>query len=40
MEELLYVWAKENSEYQYQQGLNEILAIVMIALGQEIALVE
>lgn len=26
--EILYVWAKENPEYGYQQGMNEILGVV------------
>ena len=36
MEELLYIWAKEHPSYKYQQGLNEILAVVMIALASEL----
>src|SRR5437868_6003926 len=36
MEEMLYIWAKEHPEYKYQQGLNEILAMVMVALASEL----
>jgi hypothetical protein len=37
MEEMLFVWAKEHPQYKYQQGLNEILAIIMVCLGSELA---
>lgn len=33
--ELLYVWARENPEYQYQQGMNDILSILMVVLASE-----
>ena len=35
MEELLYVWAKENPGFKYQQGMNEILAVVLMCLVSE-----
>ena len=36
MEELLYIWAKEHSDFKYQQGMNEILAVVIICLISEL----
>ena len=36
MESLLFLWAKENPEFKYQQGMNEILGIIIIALGSEL----
>ncbi len=36
MEELLFVWAKANPEYKYQQGMNEILASIIVALASEL----
>ncbi len=33
---MLFIWAKENPEFKYQQGMNEILAIVLICLVSEI----
>ena len=36
MEELLYIWAKEHPEFKYQQGMNEILAVVVICLASEL----
>lgn len=36
MEEMLYIWAKEHPQYKYQQGLNEILAMIMVCLGSEL----
>ena len=36
MEELLYIWAKEHSDFKYQQGMNEILAVVVICLVSEL----
>ena len=32
MQQILYIWAKENPEYKYQQGMNDILAIVVVCL--------
>ena len=32
MQQILYIWAKENPEYKYQQGMNDILAIVLVSL--------
>lgn len=37
MEELLYIWAKEHSDFKYQQGMNDILAVVVICLVSELA---
>lgn len=36
MEELLYIWAKEYPEYKYQQGMNEILAVIIVCLFSEL----
>ena len=36
MEEILYVWAKEYPEFRYQQGMNEILAIIIICVTSEL----
>jgi hypothetical protein len=36
MEEILYIWAKEHPEFKYQQGMNELLAVVVICLITEI----
>ena len=33
--DLLYIWAKENPEYLYQQGMNDVLAVVMVCLISE-----
>lgn len=35
LEDLLYLWAKDNNDFSYRQGMNEILAIVVIAYFQE-----
>ena len=32
MQQILYIWAKENPEYKYQQGMNDILATVLVCL--------
>lgn len=34
--DLLYIWARENPEYLYQQGMNDILAVVMVCLASEL----
>ncbi len=36
MEDMLYIWAKEYPEYKYQQGMNEILAVIVICLASEL----
>jgi len=36
MSQMLYIWAKEHPHYKYQQGLNEILAMVMVCLASEL----
>ena len=36
MEEILYIWAKEYPEFKYQQGMNEILAVIIICLSSEL----
>lgn len=36
MEEVLYIWAKEYSDFKYQQGMNEILAVILICLVSEL----
>ena len=32
MQQTLYIWAKENPDYKYQQGMNDILAMVVVCL--------
>mmetsp|Transcript_6954 Transcript_6954/g.11698 ORF Transcript_6954/g.11698 Transcript_6954/m.11698 type:complete len:151 (-) Transcript_6954:332-784(-) len=32
---ILYLWAKDNPETGYRQGMNEILAVLTIAIGQD-----
>lgn len=34
--DLLYIWARENPEYLYQQGMNDILAVIMVCLASEL----
>jgi hypothetical protein len=36
MLDLLYIWARENLDYKYQQGMNEILAAIMSCTFSEI----
>lgn len=36
MEEMLYIWAKQHPLYKYQQGLNELLAMIMVCLASEL----
>jgi len=36
MEDVLYIWAKEYPEFKYQQGMNEILAVIVICLASEL----
>lgn len=31
LEDLLYLWAKDNHDFGYRQGMNEILAILVVA---------
>ena len=31
--DLLYIWARENPDYLYQQGMNDVLAVFMISLA-------
>jgi TBC1 domain family member 5 len=31
--DLLYIWARENPDYLYQQGMNDVLAVFMICLA-------
>jgi len=38
MLDILYIWARENLDYKYQQGMNEILAAVMSAVFSELSL--
>ena len=35
IEEILYIWAREHPEFKYQQGMNEILAVVIAAVFSE-----
>jgi hypothetical protein len=32
---ILFLWAKENQDIQYKQGMNEILAIIVFAYFSE-----
>ena len=32
MSDLLYLWAKDNPQFGYRQGMNEILAIIVHAI--------
>jgi TBC1 domain family protein 5 len=32
---ILFIWAKENQDIQYKQGMNEILAIIVFAYFAE-----
>lgn len=32
---ILYLWAKDNNEFSYRQGMNEILAILVLAFFSE-----
>lgn len=36
MSDLLYLWAKDNPQFGYRQGMNEILAILVHAVFSEI----
>jgi hypothetical protein len=38
MEEILFVWAKEHSEFKYQQGMNEILGVILVGLASELVI--
>lgn len=38
MEEILYLWAKEYPEFKYQQGMNEILAVIIMCVLSELNL--
>ena len=38
MEEILFLWAKEHAEFKYQQGMNEILGIIMVCLASELVI--
>lgn len=33
--EALYLWARENPDYLYQQGMNDVLAVLMITLAAD-----
>jgi TBC1 domain family protein 5 len=35
LKNILYLWAKDNNEFSYRQGMNEILAIIVIAFLSE-----
>ena len=35
LEDLLYLWARDNYEFGYRQGMNEVLAILVVAFFQE-----
>jgi hypothetical protein len=32
---ILYLWAKDNNEFGYRQGMNEVLAIIVFAFFAE-----
>ena len=33
---ILYLWAQENNEYGYRQGMNEVLAVITQAIFSEV----
>ena len=33
---ILYLWAKDNNEFSYRQGMNEILAVLVLVFFSEI----
>ena len=35
MTQLLYLWGRENPDYGYKQGMNEILAMIMLVFDSE-----
>lgn len=35
MSQLLYLWGRENPDYGYKQGMNEILALIVIVFDTE-----
>ena len=35
LQQLLFLWGRENPEYAYKQGMNEILAILLIVFDTE-----
>ena len=35
MTQLLYLWGRENPDYGYKQGMNEILAIILVVFDTE-----
>jgi TBC1 domain family protein 5 len=35
LNELLYIWARENFDYRYQQGMSDILAVFVYAFYEE-----
>lgn len=35
MEEILYLWAKEHPDYKYQQGMNDLLAVIIYCVISE-----
>ena len=37
LQEVLYIWAREHLDFKYQQGMNEILAIVVTAVFSELS---
>lgn len=36
MEDLLYIWAREHPDFKYQQGMNELLAVIVACLASEL----
>jgi hypothetical protein len=36
MEDALYIWAKEYPDFKYQQGMNEILAVILVCLVSDL----
>ena len=35
LSDILYLWARDNLEYGYRQGMNEVLAMIVLAIFQE-----
>jgi hypothetical protein len=33
---VLYIWARENTDYKYQQGMNDILSTIVCGLAGEL----
>jgi TBC1 domain family protein 5 len=36
MDQILFIWAKQYPDFKYQQGMNDILAVILVTLFSEI----